>query len=226
MTTVIKIGKVLGYIIGGFMLLIVLYFIFARVLSSITLNKKQADNDDVTMYISTNGMHTDYVFPIKSEYIDWSKKFPFENTKSKNTNQNYVAIGWGDKGFFLDVDTWDNVKPSIAINAALGLGTTALHVTYLNNVSEDKDCKKITISAEQYKSLIHYVEQSLKNNEEHQPILIVTDKVYGNNDAFYEARGSYSFLYTCNTWANTGLKKSKMKCCLWTPFQEGIFRKY
>lgn len=218
--------KILLSIIITFIGLIVLYFIAARVLSGITVNKEQRDTDDVTMYIHTNGMHTDYVFPIKSDYINWDDEIKFSHTKSQREDYKYLAIGWGDKGFFLDVEDWDSVKPGIAINAAFGLGTTAMHTTFLHHITLDESTRAISITKEQYQALIAYVKASFKRDSNGQIINIPTDKVYGVNDSFYEGEGNYSFLYTCNTWANTGLKSAKMRACLWTPFQEGIFRKY
>lgn len=205
---------------------LLLYMLLARVLSSITLNKDQTETKDVTIYLSTNGMHTDFVFPIKTEWMDWSEELPFSATKSQATNFNYVAIGWGDKGFFLDVEDWTSVKPGIALNAALGLGSTAMHVTFLRNALESDTFKKVIISKEQYQQLIAFILHSFKRADNGEIIQILTDKVYGQNDAFYIANGRYSFIYTCNTWTNKGLKQAGMKACLWTPFQEGIFRKY
>ena len=34
--------------------------------------------------------------------IDWSQKFPYEDTVAKDSTLRYIAIGWGDKGFYLD----------------------------------------------------------------------------------------------------------------------------
>ena len=56
--------------------------------------------------------------------------------------------------------------------------------------------------------------------------LIKTDAVYGNNDAFYEAKGSYSLFFTCNTWAANALKTAKKEAPLWTATQQGIFYHY
>ncbi|WP_432264675.1 DUF2459 domain-containing protein [Autumnicola psychrophila] len=49
---------------------------------------------------------------------------------------------------------------------------------------------------------------------------------YNSRDAFYYAKGSLNPFKTCNTWINSGLKNSKMKACLWTPFTQGIFYHY
>ena len=53
-----------------------------------------------------------------------------------------------------------------------------------------------------------------------------TDVRYGNDDAFYEANGTYNLFKTCNTWANNGLKACEKKAALWTPFESGIFYHY
>ena len=44
--------------------------------------------------------------------------------------------------------------------------------------------------------------------------------------ALYEAKGKYSLFYTCNTWANDGLKSAGLKACYWTVFKGGIFDQY
>ena len=72
------------------------------------------------------------------------------------------------------------------------------------------------------KNLIH---RSLKD-QNGKTKLIKTDAAYGNNDAFYDARGSYSFLYTCNTWTNDGLKVAGQKAAFWTATDFGIFQHY
>lgn len=226
MTIIKRSLKTIAIIITTLILVLLIYFLLAKSLSSITVNKDQSEPKEITMYLSTNGMHTDFVFPIKTDLIDWSDEIKFSDTKSKNTNYNYIAIGWGDKGFFLDVEDWSSVKPGIALNAALGLGSTAIHTTFLRNAIEDDEFKKVVISKSQYLKLIEYIQSSFKRDKNGDIFNIKTDKVYGENDSFYVGNGRYSFVYTCNTWANSGLKNAKMKACLWTPFQEGIFKKY
>ena len=47
--------------------------------------------------------------------------------------------------------------------------------------------------------------------------------VYGENDAFYEAVGSYNLFYTCNTWTNNALKAMHTDAALWTITEQGLF---
>ena len=78
----------------------------------------------------------------------------------------------------------------------------------------------------QYADLIQFVDSKFDKNSAGQNILIPTKAVYGKDDSFYEAKGSYSFLYTCNTWTNNALKAAGQKAALWTPSDFGIFQHY
>lgn len=106
------------------------------------------------IFIKSNGVHTDIVLPIKSDIINWSELFLFENTLSKSTDFSYVGIGWGDKGFYLDTPTWSELKVSTALIAGTGLGNAALHITYYKDILEDDLTYSMEIDENQYKSII------------------------------------------------------------------------
>ncbi len=206
---------------------IVLYAICAFVLARIPVGGKLATNKEVAIYIKTNGVHTDLVVPIKTSVKNWATNFYFAHTGIKDSaNYQYLAFGWGDKGFYLETPTWNDLTIRVALRAAFALSTTAIHTTFYKNMQENSSCKKINISKEQYLKLIPYIEQSLQLSKEGKPIYIPTTANYGITDAFYEAKGKYSLLQTCNTWANGGLKACEQKACLWTPFDTGIFLLY
>lgn len=177
-------------------------------------------------FIKTNGMHTDIVVPVKSDYVDWSEKFPFENTLSKRTDYKFVGIGWGDKEFYLDTPTWADLKFSTAVKAAFWMSDAAVHTTFYDEMKVNDSVKSFTMTERQYERLIKYVDESMDKDREGNYINIPTNAVYGKDDAFYEAKGAYSFLFTCNTWTNKGLKVAGQKAALWTPTDFGIFRHY
>ncbi len=210
----------------GIVAFVLLYLLSAFTLSRITVSKEFNTKEEVTIYILTNGVHTDLVVPIKSEIYDWSNEVKYVNTTSKDSVYNYLAMGWGDKGFYLETPEWKALKTSVAFKAAFALSTTAIHATYYKTLVESETCKKILVSKEQYQRLVNYIANSFQKDKEGHFINIVTNAMYNKNDAFYEANGSYSLFTTCNTWANSGLKTSGQKCCLWTPFDTGIFLKY
>lgn len=219
------IKKLLKYI-AIFILSLFTYLLIVTLLSFVSVNEDLAENQqEIPIYILTNGVHTDIVLPIKNGHHDWTSQLKFEHTKSKDTTYQYVALGWGDKSFYLETPTWADLKASTAVKAATGLSSSAMHVTFYKNLKENKSCKKIQISLENYEKLIEFINESFQTKSG-EFLKIETDAVYGKHDVFYEANGSYSLFYTCNSWANQALKAANQKAALWTISDSGIFRHY
>jgi uncharacterized protein (TIGR02117 family) len=221
-----KLFKFIGYTLLSFIAFVALYILAAYTLSRIAVAKEADSASEVAMYIKTNGVHTDLVVPVHSEQIDWSKEIRYANTIANDTSMQYLAMGWGDKGFYLETPTWADLTFRVAFKAAFALGHTAIHATFYKSLHEGDSCKKIMISKAQYARLINYISNSFRKDSAGHAIKIITNANYGKTDAFYEANGSYSLFHTCNTWANNGLKASGQRACLWTPFDTGIFLKY
>lgn len=221
-----KTFRILGKMILALLIFVISYVFLAYVIPYIPVNTKDSDpKQDVEVYIRTNGVHTDLVVPIHTEYKDWSEMIKFSDIKSQDSTMQFIGFGWGDKGFYLDTPEWSDLKFSTAFVAAFGLGSSAMHATFYKKIDENEDCIKLKISAQEYKKLIAYIEEKFQYDSNGNPILI-NATTYGQNDSFYEAKGSYSFFYTCNTWANNGLKAMDQKAALWTPSDFGIFQHY
>ena len=221
----ITIKELLKYI-AIFILSLVTYLLMVTLLSFVSVNEDLVENQkEIPIYILTNGVHTDVVLPIKNEHHDWTSQLKFEHTKSKDTTYQYVALGWGDKGFYLETPTWADLKASTAVKAATGLSSSAMHVTFYKHLKENQSCKKLQVSLENYKKLIAFINESFQTKSG-EFLKIETNAVYGKHDVFYEANGSYSLFYTCNSWANQVLKSANQKAALWTISDNGIFRHY
>ena len=217
--------KILSYF-AIFLISILGYILLVTALSYISVNDGLVKNrKEIPIHILTNGVHTDIVLPIKNEHYNWANQLKFAHTKAKDTTCNYVAMGWGDKGFYLETPTWADLKASTALKAATGLSSSALHVTFYKKMKENATCKKIVISKEDYQKLIVFINETFQSKSG-EFLKIETDAVYGKNDVFYEANGSYSLFYTCNSWANQALKAANQKAALWTISDTGIFRHY
>jgi uncharacterized protein (TIGR02117 family) len=221
-----KVAKYIAISLASFIAFVLLYMLSAYSFSRIAVNKEIVNPQEIEIFIKSNGVHTDIVCPVKNEIIDWTKDFKFENTKSKDTNAKYLAFGWGDKGFDLETPTWAELKFSVAFKAVFALSTSAIHSTFYKELKEDSNCVSIKISKNEYKSLVNYIRESLILDNNGRAINIKTNALYGTDDSFYEAKGSYSLLHTCNTWANNALKSCNQKAAFWTPFDTGIFYHY
>ena len=221
-----KTFKILAKTIGYFALFLLVYVIFAYLLSKITVNSVlKPIKNEVTIYIKSNGVHTDIVVPTKNKFKDWSTQIKYSNTISKDSITPYLAMGWGDKGFYLDTPEWSDLKVSTALTAATGIGNTAIHTTFYKQILENENCVKVKIDSDDYKKLVTYIENSFQNDTKGN-LLYINATTYGKTDSFYEANGSYSLFHTCNTWANNALKSANQKAALWTVTDTGILCHY
>ncbi|HWD88362.1 MAG TPA: TIGR02117 family protein [Mucilaginibacter sp.] len=224
--TIKKILRTVAWVILSTVLFISAWILAALAMPLITVNSHPVAGKDVTIFIQTNGDHTDVIVPIVTSVKDWRSQLSYQNTISKDTAKKYVAVGWGDKGFYLNTPTWSQLKFSVAFKAAFALSTAAVHATFCDTPQVNSDCKKIILNKHQYKKLIDYIGNTFKKDSAGHVINIETKANYDNEDAFYEAKGSYNLFYTCNTWANNALKSCGQKACLWTPTDIGIFYHY
>lgn len=217
-------------ITGVIIVLLIIYAIAALTLYRIPVNKNvnYTAPNDVTIYLLSSGVHTDVVVPVKNEIMDWSRFIKFEDTDCKDSSYQFVGIGWGDKGFFLQTPEWKDLKLSVALKAGLHLSTAAIHATFHHTIDTLIEKSAVLhISNEAYKNLANYIINSFDLDPQGNSIHIPsTNDGYGNNDAFYEAKSSYSLFYTCNTWSNNALKAAKQKASFWTLLDKGIFYHY
>ena len=221
--------KISLYLIGGLLVFVLLYFIAAWLLSRIAVNKNAAaiGKKEMTIYIKTNGVHTDIVVPMVNEVKNWHSQARIEDTDLKDSTLQYASFGWGDKGFYLQTPEWKDLKFSVAFKAMFHLGTSAMHVTFLRDVATGANCKAIQISHEEYRKLVQYIDSSFSYDAQGKTINIPSkNDGYGADDAFYESPGVYDLFHTCNTWANNALKACDQRACLWTPSDKGIFYQY
>jgi len=206
--------------------LIVIYAIAALVLPNLTVPAEAKGGDDITAYILSNGVHTDIVVPVRTSDMDWSRDISFANTTGQDSSAAWVGFGWGDKGFYLETPTWGDLTARVAFKAMFGLGNSAMHATFHQQLVEGPLCKRMMLSRAQYQRLVAYLRNSFAYDAAGHTQAIVTHANYGSTDAFYEGVGSYSLFHTCNSWANEALKASGQKACWWTPLDTGILRQY
>lgn len=203
----------------------VLYFFCAFTLPHIPVNNqnKSTKSDSVCIYILSNGVHTDIAVPENNYLKNWQAMFPKDTFQLNDPYYSYLAFGWGNKDFYLNTPEWSDLKLSTAFSAAVGLGESAMHVSYLRPPTKLSRKKvALIISSDQYKKLVNYIEQSFcfANG----CVTRINHPGYGNFDLFYEATGHYSLFKTCNVWTNNALKACGVKTGFWTPFADGLMR--
>jgi uncharacterized protein (TIGR02117 family) len=176
----------------------------------------------VDAYVLSNGVHTDLVFPLAGSGQDWTRVFPAVHFRAVPADAAYVAIGWGDREFYLNTPRWRDLTARRALQALSGSGRSLAHVSFLRRSEMQQGSYRVPLSSAQYATLTQYVLDSLVlSGEQAVP---VPGRHYGPSDAFFEARGSYNLFNTCNTWTGRGLRRAGVRIGAWTPFDFNVVR--
>lgn len=208
----------------GLVAFVLLYLLFATLLTWLPSNMfHQQPQEGVTIYLKSNGVHTDLVLPVRNEQFDWRTVLDTNDYKKQNRTLTYMAIGWGDKGFYLNTPTWADLTYTTAFKAMFGLSGSAMHVTYrTDSLRCGEHIRKVVLSKEQYQQLIEYVLASFQKDDTGKIQLIDCCHYHGMNDNFYEANGRYHLFKTCNVWTNNALKTIGVKTAFWAPFEKCV----
>jgi uncharacterized protein (TIGR02117 family) len=220
--------KISGYAFSILGSAVLLYIAATLFLSRMTIKGQNNKNASVQIYLMKSGVHTDFIVPVRNEIKDWRTEFPLANTGFKDSSSQLLSIGWGDKNFYMNTPTWSDLTFKTAISVPFGIGPSAIHATYYQQLLDDRPIIKLHLTQKQYQNLVHYIEKTLVRNNKGQTkyIQATMPGVVTGNDAYYSAKGRYNLFFTCNSWVNAGLKACQQKACYWTAFAGGIFYQY
>ena len=175
----------------------------------------------VTIFVRTNGVHTWIMVPANAAGVDWRPIAPAADIRDPRYAGNYLAIGFGNRDFYLNTPTWGDLTVRRAFAAFFGGGPTLLHVIHIDHPQPGPDQRPIRISHEQYRRLAGFIQERFRLDPGGRPIPLL-GRGYGPDDMFYEANGGYSFILTCNEWTGRALRQAGVRTGLWTPLNQSI----
>jgi uncharacterized protein (TIGR02117 family) len=203
----------LGWLAGGLLGLCLTYLGIALILGAIPANRTFTETPGgIPVAVCSNGVHTDFVLPVKTEAVDWASVFSPQHYPVDVNRFDHVGIGWGDLDFYRTTPTWADFEIGTALRALIGLGPAALHVQYRPGPGPNEDCRRLTISSAQYRALRDYISATLASPG------WSAAAGYGSTDLFYAAHGRFSLFKSCNVWLGEGLKAAGLPAAVWTPF--------
>lgn len=201
----------------GLVAFVALYFGAAEALSRMAVNR-DADPlaGPIDVYLVTNGVHVDVWVPARTTTRDWATWLPPEVPADPD---GYVAFGWGDRGFYLEVPTWDDLTVGVAARAILWPSATAMHVSaYVGAPYPGPSVHLLGLDEAAYGALCAFIERGFDLDAAGRPKLI-DHPGYQENDRFFEARGSYHLFNTCNVWTNGAVKAMGQRAAVWAPME-------
>lgn len=210
-----------GIFVAALLSALALYVGCALLLGTIPRNTGFVENENgIPVYVRTNGVHADLVVPTRYGAVDWSSEFPAAHMRSLPATTDWIAFGWGDRGFMIETPTWSDLRPGTAIIALSGAGSGAMHVEYIETPSAYR-VRRVRLSQSEYERLVSFVRGSFARDAA-GGVRRIDAAGYGGSDAFYEAVPTYTFWYTCNEWTRRALAAAGIRTAMWSPFDTAV----
>lgn len=181
-----------------------------------------ADADTVTLFVGSNGIHTEIAMPITHDSpdwrLDWRDHFPLSDLAAPNRAYTHVAVSWGEKSFFLETPSWSEFDLMTGLGALTG-GDALLHAVFYESPAASEQFRPIRIRREEYRALAMQIIADLPSKGTR-----TTYRGYGARDAFYDAKGAYHLANTCNQWTSDRLARAGIETGWWTPLPGGVMQ--
>ena len=175
-----------------------------------------------TVYLISNGIHTDLILPEAAQGLDWRPLFPARDFARPDPAARWLAFGMGERKVYLDTPRWRDIRLSTIWAATVG-GERVMHVEWVSDPAWH--ARAIRLRPEEYRRLWASIRAGFVLDVDPKPVRI-DHPGYGPNDAFYRGIGRASAINTCNTWAGDMLRLAGIKTSLWSPFPQGIEWRY
>ncbi len=188
------------------------YGLAATIGGAIPVNSAwRAPAEGVRIYVVDGGVHTDLVLPASADWNDLLR--PEDLADPAMAVRSHVAFGWGDRDFYLNTPSWSRIDLARAASALVGAGRSVLHVAHVDPPGPAPEVHALTLRPEEYRRLVAFVRATFVLNGGRATSV----RGYGGGDAFYEARGGYSAINTCNQWTGGALRAAGVRLGAWTP---------
>lgn len=220
-TALVLAGRFLAAV-GGVILLYVLAAVAGALIPRNPGWEEPAEG--VEIFIRTNGVHAELALPAQSGEIDWYHLLPPDHLRVPDREEGWIAIGWGQRDFYLETRNWDDLTVRSAVRALAG-GDTLMRVAHLPQPQPSSRYRPLQISEEAYRKLSAAIEDSFTRGDNGE-VIVLLGTGYGDHDVFYEAEGTYHPLRTSNQWTADMLDAAGVTVSVWTPFEQGLMWRF
>lgn len=202
--------------------------VFGSVLLSGCATQPQVQVPDATvertgkqaLYVVNHGWHTGLILPLQKlvshlpEIVEGFTVREVRGNAPDGRAMDWVEVGWGDKGFYQAQE----ITVGLALRAFFASPGAVLHVvrpemdagmdgTFSSPTPKTyfagSEVVELRISDQELDAVCRFVALSFERSADNKLLPLGTG-LYGDS-RFYEAKGRYNALHTCNTWTAKGL---------------------
>jgi len=178
----------------------------------------------VEVFVRTNGVHSDLVLPANTGGVDWYALARPEHAADPGSADGWIAVGWGQREFYLETEKWSDLRVRTALRAAAG-GEALMHVSHGSRPRPSAAYRPLRLEPEGYRQMVAAIDASFSRDARGRAIPLL-GRGYADYDVFYQAHGVYHAFRTSNQWTADMLAEGGVEIGIWTPFEQGIMWRF
>jgi len=166
--------------------------------------------------VQDTGIHSNILVPVNNQLFDWHRYLALENIGSEHSQYNYLSFGWGDRDFYMQTPTLQDLNLSITFRALFVPTHSVMYVQGYQTIPDSLVVKCVKVDRDDYLRLMTFIDSTFTTEGNGNKVRIGNG--HHPNGGFYAANGSYSILRNCNSWTASGLRTADVN----TPLLDGL----
>jgi uncharacterized protein (TIGR02117 family) len=184
-------------------------------------NEWKQPTEGVDIFVETNGVHVSLIVPMAAAGEDLSDLIRPEHLQNRDLYGTHAMVGWGHGRVYRNARTWGDVRSGDIASGVFGSDFTTVHVYHLINPQSLPHRKAFRVSTTQYRGIISQIRSTFRLSNSGES---VAHAAYADDNLFYDSKGHYSAINTCNSWTGTVLRNAGVRIGIWTPLPGGVMR--
>jgi uncharacterized protein (TIGR02117 family) len=209
-----------------FLVRIGLGFLAVAIIGAFTPTKwfyLQQSDCNLTIYVSNvNNFHTEIMVPVTNRVFDWRQHLDVQQLGRSADRYEYLSFGWGDKQFFMNAA----FDPISIFDVLFIPGPSVMHVwgRVQPKLNSDSDIKirQVNLSKSQYLKLVQFINNSFDRSVNNK-VTYLRQGLYADS-GFYNAKGTYSAMRTCNAWTAEALRIADVNTPVWAALAPAVMK--
>lgn len=169
------------------------------------------DDDRVDIHLVGSAIHYDFLLPATSEV---RAAFAFAGDAGVPVDYaDRVLVGWGARDFYTATGSYGDIRAGPVWRALTG-DASVLRVDALGRLDLSGQLR-LSLTAAQFSALLSAITASTTGE-------VLPDAGFTATDAFFEGRGRFHLMRTCNVWVGEMLRAAGLPFGRWTPTPSAV----
>lgn len=165
----------------------------------------------IEVHLLSGPIHYDFLLP-----IDETSKAAFAFAEvDRFAAAEWIIVGWGSRGFYTSTKSYADLSGSVIWQAAIG-DNSVLRVDVAGHLPPDLPYETLHLTADEYALLMGSIVGDLAGDR------AIAGASLSGNDQFFEAKGRFHLLRTCNVWVAEKMRDAGLAFGRWTPLPVSV----